>query len=63
MTFSDLALSPWLATLIFCVTCVAGHQYRRVWKAEGPRYQYWIFGIAAAAGLLILGFVPMKTLG
>lgn len=63
MEFSDLILSPALATLIFCVTCFAGYRYRRVWKAEGPTYQYWIFGLIAAGGLLILGFVPVNLAG
>ena len=56
----EIALSPLAATVIFCAACLAGYQYRRVWKAEGPRYQYWIFGSLAAAGLLILGFVPVQ---
>lgn len=56
----DLTLTPMLATTIFFVTCVSGYQYRRVWKAEGPRYQYWIFGVAAAVGLLTLGFIPLQ---
>lgn len=56
----EIALSPFVATVIFCTACLAGYQYRRVWKAEGPRYQYWIFGVLAAAGLLILGFVPVQ---
>jgi len=58
---SDLTLSPAIATLIFCVTCLAGYRYRYVWKAEGPRYQYWLFGIIAAVGLTVLGFVPIQA--
>lgn len=60
---ADLTLSPFVATLIFVIACLAGFQYRRVWKGEGPKYQYWVFGIIAAAGLIILGFVPMETTG
>lgn len=60
---SDLTLSPMIAVALFCVTCLAGHRYRHVWKAEGPRYQYWLFGLIAAAGLLILGFVPIDAAG
>ncbi|MEM8802060.1 MAG: hypothetical protein AAFY06_00780 [Pseudomonadota bacterium] len=60
---SDLTLSPMAATLIFFATCLAGYSYRRVWKNEGPFYQYWVFGLAAAAGLLLLGFVPLDTSG
>ncbi|KMW56214.1 hypothetical protein AIOL_001166 [Candidatus Rhodobacter oscarellae] len=59
MDFGSLSLSPAVATILFCVTCLAGYRYRQVWKAEGPRYQYWIFGGIAAAGLLALGFIPL----
>jgi len=56
---TDLTLTPLVATIIFVAACVFGYQYRRVWKAEGPRLQLWIFGVLTAAGLLILGFVPL----
>lgn len=59
MELGSLTMSPALATLIFFLTCVAGYRYRRVWKAEGPRIQYWIFGLMAATGLLALGFIPI----
>ena len=61
MNFADLTFSPAVATVIFCITCLAGYRYRRVWKAEGPRYQYWLFGLIAAAGLLSLGFIPIDV--
>lgn len=60
---TDLTLTPTIATLIFTLSCLAGYQYRRVWKAEGPTYQYWLFGVTAATGLLVLGFVPINTGG
>lgn len=60
MDLGNLTLSPTLATLIFCVTCLAGYRYRYVWKSEGPTYQYWVFGLIAAVGLLILGFIPIE---
>ncbi len=60
MDLGSLTLSPALATLIFCLTCLAGYRYRRVWKTEGPRVQYWIFGLLAATGLLTLGFIPIE---
>lgn len=63
MSFESLTLTPAVATVLFFVTCVAGFQYRRVWKNEGPRYQYWLFGIIAAMGLLILGFIPLDYPG
>lgn len=56
-------LTPTSATLIFVVGCLAGYRYRHVWKAEGPRWQLWLFGLAAAAALLILAFVPLKIPG
>ncbi|WP_010137943.1 hypothetical protein [Oceanicola sp. S124] len=56
-------LTPLSATLIFVLACIAGYRYRRVWKAEGPRWQLWLFGLIAATGFLVLGFVPMATPG
>jgi hypothetical protein len=57
---SDLSLTPLVATIVFVIACLAGMQYRRVWKAEGPAWQLWIFGAIAGLGLLLLGFVPMQ---
>jgi hypothetical protein len=59
----DLSLSPLAATAIFVAVCLSGYQYRRVWKTEGPLFQYWIFGGLAALGLLVLGFVPIDASG
>ena len=56
---SDLTLTPAVATIIFVLACLCGYRYRRVWKAEGPRWQLWLFGAGAALGLLVLGFVPL----
>ncbi|WP_425052363.1 hypothetical protein [Psychromarinibacter sp. S121] len=56
---TDLALTPALATALFVVACLAGYRYRRVWKAEGPRSQLWLFGLIAAISLLVLGFLPI----
>lgn len=58
---SELTLTPVTATIIFVVSCLMGYSYRRVWKAEGPRWQLWFYGVTAALGLLVLGFVPMTT--
>lgn len=58
---TGLTLTPLWATMIFVLACLAGYQYRRVWKAEGPRWQLWLSGIVAASGLLILGFVPLAV--
>ncbi len=57
----EFTLTPLVATMIFVLACVAGVKYRRVWKAEGPRWQLWLFGAIAAVSLLVLGFVPLKT--
>lgn len=56
----ELLLTPAIATIIFVIGCLAGYQYRRVWKAEGPRWKLWLFGLIAAAALLVLAFTPMK---
>lgn len=55
----EFSLTPFSATILFVIACLAGYKYRRVWKAEGPRWQLWVFGMIAAACLLYLGFVPM----
>ncbi|MEO0386130.1 MAG: hypothetical protein AAF281_01180 [Pseudomonadota bacterium] len=60
---SDPTLTPTIATTIFVLSCLAGYQYRRVWKAEGPVWQLWIFGLVAACGLAVLGFVPLTVTG
>ena len=56
-----MTLTPVTATLIFLVACLAGYRYRRVWKAEGPSWQLWTFGLIAGGALLVLGFVPMAV--
>ncbi len=58
---ADLTLTPTLATIIFVTACLAGMQYRSVWKAEGPRWQLWVFGTVAAVCLLTVGFIPMRA--
>lgn len=52
-----------MATLLFVVGCLAGYRYRHVWKAEGPRWQLWLYGLTAAVTFLVLGFVPLTTTG
>ncbi|MCT4608872.1 MAG: hypothetical protein N4A70_06660 [Pelagimonas sp.] len=56
----DFSFTPLSATIVFVIACLAGMQYRRVWKAEGPRWQLWLTGTLAAFGLLSLGFIPMQ---
>lgn len=60
---SEIALTPEMATVIFVLCCLCGYRYRRVWKAEGPRWQLWLFGILTASGLAILAFVPLQASG
>ncbi|MCH2096285.1 MAG: hypothetical protein MK160_14400 [Rhodobacteraceae bacterium] len=57
----DISLTPALATVIFVLSCLCGHRFRRLWKDEGPQWQLWVFGLLAAAGLSILGFVPLTN--
>lgn len=56
-------LTPVMATIIFVASCLCGYRYRSIWKAEGPRWQLWVFGLLAAAGLLTLGLVPLNPWG
>lgn len=58
---ANVTLTPLLATTIFVLACLCGYQYRRVWKQEGPRWQLWFFGVLTAAGLIVLGFVPLDA--
>ena len=54
------SLPPMIALVIFVIGVVAGVQYRRVWKAEGPRAQLWIFGVRASGCLLTVALIPLK---
>ena len=58
---SGLYLTPLPATIMFIAAVMAGYQYRRVWKTEGPAWQLWLYGLIAAICLLTLGFLPMKA--
>ncbi|MDA7430815.1 hypothetical protein PGB28_20330 [Primorskyibacter aestuariivivens] len=57
----DMTLTSAVATVVFVLSCLGGYRYRRVWKAEGPRWQLWLYGALTAAGLLTLGFVPLDV--
>lgn len=59
MLASPITLTPLIATILIFLAVLAGNRYRRVWRAEGPRWQLWLFGLIAAAALLTLAFVPM----
>ena len=58
---SDFALTPAVALALFIVACLSGMRYRTVWKAEGPRWQLWLFGIIAGLCLLTVGLVPLDA--
>lgn len=55
----SLSLTSPIAVAIFVAACLAGYQFRRVWKTEGPVWQLWLWGLLAAAGLLTLAFIPL----
>ena len=48
----DFSLPPYLALIIFVAACIAGANFRRVWAAEGPPWQLWVFGLVAGVGLM-----------
>lgn len=60
---SNLHLTPPLAALIFVVVVLCGHNFRKLWKQqpEGWQKKAWLFGVPAALGLLVLGFIPLKS--
>ncbi len=60
MLASQITLTPLIATILIFLAVLAGNRYRWVWKAEGPRWQLWLFGLIAALALLTLAFVPMQ---
>lgn len=62
MLASQITLTPLVATILIFLAVLAGNRYRRVWKAEGPRWQLWLFGLIAALALMTLAFVPMQGL-
>ena len=59
MSIIQITMPPSAALVIFVIGVVAGYQYRRVWKSEGPRIQLWIFGIVASVSLLAVGLIPL----
>ncbi|MEM6620220.1 MAG: hypothetical protein AAF631_13105 [Pseudomonadota bacterium] len=56
---ADFSLTPMVATTLFVAAILAGNAYRRVWKAEGPRWQLWFYGLIAGGCLIIVGMVPL----
>lgn len=59
MLFLPESLPPSAALVIFVMGVLAGHQYRRVWKSEGPRAQLWVYGTIASVCLLTVGLIPL----
>ncbi|MEL7115983.1 MAG: hypothetical protein AAGP08_10390 [Pseudomonadota bacterium] len=54
-------MSSGVATGLFVAAVIAGMRYRSVWKAEGPRWQLWVFGLIAGCCLLAVGLLPLQT--
>lgn len=54
------SLPAHIAVTLFVIAVLAGYRYRRVWKAEGPRWQLWLSGLIAALCLLSLAFLPVR---
>lgn len=61
MFWDSLTLSSGVATGLFVAAVIAGMRYRSVWKAEGPRWQLWVFGLIAGCCLLAVGLLPLQT--
>lgn len=59
MDLVGTTLTPATATVLFVAAVLAGHRYRKVWKADGPVWQLWLFGLVAAVCLLAVGFIPL----
>lgn len=58
--FGDLSLSPALATVVFVAGVVAGYNYRRNWKEEGPAWKTWVYGLVAALAFMTVAFIPLS---
>ncbi|EKF17845.1 hypothetical protein [Nitratireductor pacificus] len=58
---AGLAFDSTTATLLFVLGCVMGYQYRRVWKADGPTWKLWVYGLMAAGALLAVSFIPLSA--
>ena len=51
--------TPLPATVLFVLAIVAGYQFRKNWRDEGPVWKSWFFGGVAAIGLISLAFIPV----
>jgi len=49
-----------VATALFALAVVAGYQYRKNWKVEGPAWKAWLYGVTAGGCLILLAFVPVR---
>ena len=61
LLLENLNLTPFWATILVVVAVIAGHQYRKNWKNEGPLWKAWAYGTLAGLCLLALGFIPLTT--
>lgn len=57
---TQFALTPLFATALFVLAVLAGYQYRKVWKTQGPAWKAWLYGTTAALCLFAVAFVPMQ---
>ncbi|MEP3048190.1 MAG: hypothetical protein ABJL55_22740 [Roseibium sp.] len=56
----EIVLTSFTATILFVLACYAGYQYRRVWVKEGPRWQFWLYGLIAGGCLALVAFIPVS---
>ena len=56
-----MSLTPMMATALFIAAVIAGYQYRKVWKTEGPAWKAWLYGSVAGGLLLVVALTPLNT--
>ncbi|MFC3613405.1 hypothetical protein ACFORG_06505 [Lutimaribacter marinistellae] len=59
----DLYLTPLTGAALVFLVVVCGHRFRLAWKDKAPGWQRraWLWGLPAAAGFLLLAFLPLQT--
>ncbi len=62
MPTDPLTLTPLTATLLVVVMVICGRNFRLAWKnqTDGWQKRAWLYGLPAAASLMLLAFVPLK---
>lgn len=58
-----MSLSPLIASALFVAAILAGYQYRKVWKSEGPAWKAWVFGVLAGGLFLAVALIPLSASG